>query len=163
MEVRRIRPGEFQAYREVRLRALRLAPDAFATTFEDASSRGEEEWREFSDRLAAGGTSAGFVIDRGEDGFGGLVSVRLLDEPGEAEVNQMWVDEDLRGGRWATALLDAVEACARQLGVRRLTLWVAEGNARAYRVYTRQGYRPTGVTEPFPGGGAELQMEKLLP
>ena len=166
MEVRRIRRGEFEAYREVRLRALRLAPYAFSTTFDEAASRGADEWQAFSDRLATSAETAGYVIDRGEGVFGGLVSLRLLDGPGdapaEAEVNQMWVDEDLRGGTWAGALLDAVEVFARDVAVERLTLWVAEGNARAFRVYQRHGYTPTGLTEPFPRGGIETQLGKSL-
>ena len=166
MEVRRIRPGEFEAYREVRLRALRLAPYAFGTTLEEAASRSDDEWRAFSDRLATSTETAGFIVDRGEGVPGGLVSVRLLVEPGDvasdAEVNQMWVDEDLRGGPWAGALLDAMEGFARAIGVRRLTLWVTEGNRRAFRVYERHGYTPTGVTEPFPRGGIETQLGKAL-
>ena len=60
------------------------------------------------------------------------------------------------------ALLDAVEGFARAIGVRRLTLWVTEGNPRAFRVYERHGYTPTGVTEPFPRGGIETQLGKAL-
>ena len=59
--------------------------------------------------------------------------------------------------------LTALEAAgARAIGVRRLTLWVTEGNPRAFRVYERHGYTPTGVTEPFPRGGIETQLGKAL-
>lgn len=163
MEVRRIRPDEVDGYREVRLRALRLAPYAFSTTFDEASSRGEDAWREFTERLATSASTAGFALDRGEGRFGGLVSVRIEDSAeSEGEVNQMWLDEDLRGGDWGAALLDACERFAADAGVGRLTLWVAEGNERAARLYARCGYTPTGATEAFPAGGLEVQFEKPL-
>jgi len=169
VEVRRIRPDEVEAYRDVRLRALRLAPYAFSTTFEEASTRSDEEWREFTGRLATSAQMAGFALDRGDGNFGGLVSVRVEAEVGEAgevsegEVNQMWLDEDLRGGDWGRALLDACEHFAADAGLERLTLWVAEGNERASRLYARCGYVPTGQTEAFPAGGMEVQLARAIP
>jgi len=160
VEVRRIRPDDIEAYREVRLRALRRAPYAFLTTFADASSRDDEAWRDATARLASEHV-AGFALDRGDGTFGGLVSV-TVEDPSAAEVNQMWLDEDLRGGDWGAALLAACESFAAAAGVERLTLWVAEGNARAERFYARCGYLATGETEAFPGGGRELQLAKPL-
>lgn len=167
MEVRRIRSDEVEAYRDVRLRALRLAPYAFSTTFEEASTRSDEEWREFTERLATSVQMAGFALDRGDGSFGGLVSVRAEDvrvgEVSEGEVNQMWLDEDLRSGDWGRALLDACEHFAADAGLERLTLWVAQGNERAARFYARCGYLPTGETDAFPAGGLELRLAKAIP
>ncbi|MGE3960247.1 MAG: GNAT family N-acetyltransferase [Dehalococcoidia bacterium] len=164
MEVRRLRSGEALAYREVRLRALRLAPYAFSATFEEASARDETAWQEFAERLATSEVTAGFVLDRGDGSFGGLVSVRFDSGVAEtAEVNQMWVDEDLRGGGRAEALLDAAERHAATAGVARVRLWVTETNERARRLYVRLGYAPTGATGPFPAGGLEIEFAKLLP
>ncbi len=160
MEIRRIRPDDVEAYREVRLRALRLAPYAFSTTFVDASSRDDEAWRGATARLA-GEHVAGFAVDRGDGTFGGLVSV-TIEDPAAAEVNQMWLDEDLRGGDWGAALLGACEGFATAADIGRLTLWVAEGNERTARFYARCGYAATGETEAFPGGGLELQLAKVL-
>ena len=99
-----------EAYREVRLRALRLAPYAFGTTFAEASSRDDDAWRANTVRLC-GPEVAGFVLDRGDGTLGGLVSV-TIEDPAAAEVNQMWLDEDLRGGAWGAALLGECEAFA---------------------------------------------------
>lgn len=166
MEVRRIRSDEVEAYRDVRLRALRLAPYAFSTTFAEASTRSDEKWREFTERLATSSRTAGFALDRGDGSFGGLVSVRAEDGGGtdvnEGEVNQMWLDDDLRGGDWGRGLLDACERFAARAGLGRLTLWVAEGNVRAARLYARCGYVPTGETAAFPAGGMEVRLAKAL-
>ena len=164
MEVRRIRADEMEAYREVRLRALRLAPYAFGTTFEEASRRDDAAWREHTGRMT-GARTAGFVLDQGDgtsSAFGGLVSVRFEDGDDTAEVNQMWLDEDLRGGDWGRALLDACERFAAAAGVRRITLWVAEGNERAARLYARCGYEPTGEMDALPSGVREVQLAKSL-
>ena len=160
MEVRRIRPDEMEAYREVRLRALRLAPYAFGTTFADASSRDDDAWRANTVRLCRPDI-AGFVLDRGDGTLGGLVSV-TIEDPAAAEVNQMWLDEDLRGGAWGAALLGACEAFATAGGVRRLALWAAATNERALRFYRRCGYLETGRTEIDPNAGLELELAKDL-
>ena len=160
MEVRRIRPDEMEAYRDVRLRALRLVPYAFGTTFADASSRDDDAWRASTARLCRPDI-AGFVLDRGDGTFGGLVSV-TIEDPAAAEVNQMWLDEDLRGGEWGAALLGACEAFAAAGGVRRLMLWAAASNERALRFYRRCGYLDTGRTEVDANAGLEVELAKDL-
>lgn len=160
MEVRRIRPDEMEAYREVRLCALLLAPYAFGTTFADASSRDDDAWRANTARLCRPDI-AGFVLDRGDGTFGGLVSV-TIEDPAAAEVNQMWLDEDLRGGAWGATLLGACEAFAVAGGVGRLTLWAAATNERALRFYRRCGYLETRRTQVDANAGFELELAKDL-
>ena len=170
MEVRVIRDDEWEAYREVRLRALREAPYAFGTTYEEASRRDEGTWRKFTARLAAQAESTGFVLDRGDGQMGGLVTVRFdLEGAGRggagedaAEVNQMWLDEDLRGQGNAERLLHACEEVTRARSVNRVVLWVEDENPRAARVYERCGYRRTGVTEPNERGGRSWQFAKVV-
>ena len=149
-----------EAYRDVRLRALRLVPYAFGTTFADASSRDDDAWRASTARLCRPDI-AGFVLDRGDGTFGGLVSV-TIEDPAAAEVNQMWLDEDLRGGEWGAALLGACEAFAAAGGVRRLMLWAAASNERALRFYRRCGYLDTGRTEVDANAGLEVELAKDL-
>ncbi|MDA1010168.1 MAG: GNAT family N-acetyltransferase, partial [Chloroflexi bacterium] len=139
MDVRPIRPDEVEAYRDVRLRALREAPYAFSTTFDEAAARPESTWREFTHRLAAREELVGFVLDRGDGRLAGLATVRL--EALSAEVNQMWLDEDLRGQGHAEALLHAAEAFAQERGVVCMELWVEDDNHRAIRTYERCGYQ----------------------
>lgn len=165
MEVRRLRlhdSGDIEAYRDVRLRALRLAPYAYLTTLAEAEERDAEALREFTERMAASEEIAGFVLERDGGGFGGLASVRLEPDGAGAEVNQMWVDEDLRGAGWGEELLASCERFAAEAGAQRVTLWVADDNPRAERLYARFGYVRTGSTEPFPRGGTEVEMAKSL-
>ena len=45
-EIRRVRADEWEALRDLRLRALADSPHAFATTLAEAERRSEAEWRE---------------------------------------------------------------------------------------------------------------------
>jgi ribosomal protein S18 acetylase RimI-like enzyme len=163
MHVRRILADEGAAYREVRLRALRLAPDAFGTTFESASARSDAEWDAFARRSAESETFALFVLDRGDDSLAGLAAISMEEGvPEEGTVFQMWVDEDLRGSAWASALLAAAEQHGQSLGARSVTLSVEDDNPRARRFYERAGYSPTGATEGNRRGGETLEMRRWL-
>ena len=46
MEIRRARPDEWQALRDLRLRALATDPDAFGSTLAGSSTRTDAEWQE---------------------------------------------------------------------------------------------------------------------
>jgi len=162
VEIRRIQAAEWRAYREVRLRALRLAPYAYSSRFEDAVIRTDETWQEFVTRMADAENSAAFVLDRGGGEFAGLVSSTVDRESGRGEVFQMWLDEDLRGGGYASELLGAVEGFCRERGASRVVLGVEDENPRARRFYEREGYVPTGATEPNGRGGVTVEMGKEL-
>jgi GNAT superfamily N-acetyltransferase len=163
MEIRRIRSGEAAAYREVRLRALRLEPGAFGSTYAEELAYPDSLWAERTDASAESMESALFVVDRGDGAFAGTVYVRVAPEaPHDGYVGAMWVDDDLRGGGWATGLLDTAEAFARALGASAVELWVAEMNPRARAFYARQGYRPTGVDEPSHDGTRTLLLRKEI-
>ena len=54
VEVVRADDSNWQDYREIRLAALRGAPRAYWTTYDDAAQRNDEQWRELvSDSFAA--------------------------------------------------------------------------------------------------------------
>jgi ribosomal protein S18 acetylase RimI-like enzyme len=163
MEIRRIRADEGLAYREVRLRALKQAPDAYGTTFAEASTRTETEWTEFARRSAESETFALFVLDRGDGSLAGLAAISMEEGvPEEGTVFQMWIDEDLRGTEWGSGLLAAAERHGESLGARSITLSVEDDNPRARRFYDRAGYTLTGASEGNRRGGQTLEMRRWL-
>ena len=162
MEVRRIRPAEVAPYREMRLRALTLAPEAYGTTLEDALSREYEDWEGMVLRAATAAGFALFVLDRGDGRLAGSAAAFVEGDAAEPQIIQMWLDEDLRGAGWAEQLLAAAEAHVRALGHPSCVLWVADGNDRARRLYHRCGYALTGVQGDNGRGGLEHQMRKHL-
>jgi GNAT superfamily N-acetyltransferase len=163
MEIRQLTAEDGLAYRNVRLRALREAPAAFASTHAEEAAHPEAFWRDLLVRTAAAMEATIFAVDRGDGALAGTTFVRVAPEPPhDAYVGAMWVDEDLRGAGWADRLLESAEDFARRLGSATLELWVSETNPPARRFYERHGYRPTGVTEPQPSGVIAHMLTKPL-
>ncbi len=163
MHVRRIRPDEVEAYRELLLRALREAPDAFLASYEEEDALPDAAWHDRAERGALDASAATFVLERPDGRLGGTVHAFLQPAPDRAEVVAMWVDDDLRGGDAADALLDAAEAWAASAGAVRVELAVAHGNERARRFYARHGYVATGEVEVWERGGGSLRYARTLP
>jgi len=137
--IRRLGPDEWELLREVRLRSLSDAPDAFASTFEREAGFDPAVWRE---RVAA---AAWFVGDDG-DATIGIVSGRR--DPAYPELqrhlNAMWVAASARGTGVATGLVDAVVAWAAADGATELTLGVLRSNQRAVAFYLKCGFAALG-------------------
>jgi hypothetical protein len=88
VEVRRVHAAEWKELREVRLRALADAPDAFASTLEREAAFPEDVWRQ---RAQGGPGSANFIVR--EDGVGvGIAAVIPEPVPGRMQLVGMWVD-----------------------------------------------------------------------
>jgi ribosomal protein S18 acetylase RimI-like enzyme len=164
MEIREVGAAEGLAYREIRLRALRAAPTAFASTFDEESAHPDDFWQDLVARTAGAMEAAILAVDRGDGTFAGTAFVRVSAEPPhDGYVGAMWVDEDLRGAGWADALLDEAERFSQRLGSAAVELWVSGSNPLAQRFYERNGYRPTGVEEPQSSGIIAHMLLKPLP
>ncbi len=142
--IRRLAAADWAAFREVRLAALRDAPEAFGSTADDAERLDQQEWRRRLEQQAVflaevSGQRAGLAA-----GIGG-------DQSGEAELISMWVASAWRGHGIGDRLVDAVLAWAVSEGFAAVRLWVAQGNARAQRLYNRHGFAPTGRVQPMGG------------
>lgn len=163
MELRRIRRDEGIAYREARLRALELAPDAYEVTYEESLALPEVEWHEIVTEASEAMENAIFVIDRGDGAFGGTVFVRVNETPPhDTYIGAMWVDPDLRGGSAAEDLIAAAEQFAAACGAESCELWVEEDNAPARQLYASCGYLETGVSMPGRRGVASQLLQKFL-
>jgi len=139
MEIRRIRPDEWHAYRELRLRALATDPDAFGDSWEHASARSDADWQRYAD--PTGGIA---LVATTQDGFVGMAKGGTPDtRPGTAAVYGMWVAPEARRSGVAAALLDAIEAWARDAGYGTIGLGVNTVNESAIRLYAARGYTDT--------------------
>ena len=86
-EVVRADVEDWAAVREIRLRALADAPDAFASGLADERGRAESEWR---DRLASPDARTFLALDDGDPV--GLVTVyRDPDDRARAHLVSLWV------------------------------------------------------------------------
>jgi ribosomal protein S18 acetylase RimI-like enzyme len=144
---------DWQAFRKVRLAALRDAPSAFGSTWENEKERSDEEWQQAltsRSRFVAelNGRIVGLAAG-GESGPGGV-----------AALTSLWVDPDARGQGVGDQLVMTVTEWAKAAGFGQVVLWVTEGNFHAESLYERNGFTRTGevIHEPRP----EFEMWKRI-
>ncbi len=144
--IERLEADAWSRLRDVRLRALRDAPDAFWVTAEQEQGVSPPYWR---DLLIAADRAWFVAVDDGTEV--GLVGVgRHPDNHQHASLFAMWVAPGARGQGVGSALIDAAIGWAQARGYRRLRLWVNDANHAAARLYARHGFQRTGVTGTFP-------------
>ncbi len=157
--IRRFAPDEWRTYRDLRLRALADAPEAFGATLADEHRRSEEEWRT---RLASS-PSVDLPLLAEVGGLPvGLAWGRIETPPDTAHVYQMWVEPAYRRMGIGQSLLKAIIDWATDAQVRWLDLGVTTGNTAAMRLYLRAGFEPVG--EPgklWPGSPVVAQPMRL--
>jgi ribosomal protein S18 acetylase RimI-like enzyme len=145
MEVIRLTPDEPQRLREIRLRALRDAPDAFGSTLAENEGRPRSIWVRQLTELP----TFVAVVD-GED-VGMVRGARDEADPDDvAWLLSMWVAPEARGRGIGSALVDALTGWARSERFRRVLLDVADDNHAAIGLYAGKGFVPTGRTGALP-------------
>jgi RimJ/RimL family protein N-acetyltransferase len=138
--VRRIRDEDAGLLRELRLRSLTDAPEAFGQTAEEASARADEEWRQQVRAAATGDRRAWYVAETGSPARAiGLVNGRRR-PPDDLMVFSMWVEPESRRVGVGRDLLGALDDWASAWGAKRTILWVFAGNEQAIRFYQRLGF-----------------------
>jgi GNAT superfamily N-acetyltransferase len=141
----RVAASQWRIVRDLRLRALRDAPLAFASTYAREADVDDAAWRERID------AAAWFIAREAAPSTEpvGLVAGIADRETGGPHLVSMWVDPGARGRGVGLALIDAVKEWAAA-DAEQLILWVADGNDDARRLYERCGFRDTGRRQPLP-------------
>ena len=121
--------------------ALQDAPDAFATTFDEAQALTPADWE---NQLAGLATfvAAGQGRDHG--------MVRGTCKADSASLLSLWVAPNARRQGVSRILIGAVTDWARQQGCKQLSLDVADANAPAIALYDRLGFARTGCWTALP-------------
>jgi GNAT superfamily N-acetyltransferase len=149
--IRRILPSEGMALRDIRLRAIRDTPAAFAVSLADTLVQTEDDWTRWATLSAAGEASVMYVAEDAGNWIGMAGGRRdPAQSDGTVELISMWVDPAYRGRGLGRRLVEQVAAWAWDHAARRLALWVTEGNAAAIELYTRCGFRALGDSTPRP-------------
>jgi RimJ/RimL family protein N-acetyltransferase len=140
IEVRRLLPGDAALYHDVRLEALRLAPEAFSSTFARESA---EPLTWFAARLDS---SAVFGAFAGKDlvGIAGFFVEQGGKEAHKGVLVGMYVRPHARRAGTGRRLVEAVVEHARR-HVELLRLTVVSGNEPARRLYARLGFVEYGI------------------
>ena len=152
--------ADWQAWRDIRLLALRDAPDAFASTYTEQMGLGEGHWRQ---RVAASGLFLGWIPEVSASEPTGMAGGYQA-VPGTVELISMFVRPQARGCGVGEALIAAVTGWARDRDATSVHLWVTATNKHARVLYERCGFLPTGEHQPLPSKPdlTEVGMIRLL-
>lgn len=139
--VRLLGPGDVDVFRQIRLEALGVAPEAFASTKQDWESLPDEEWRR---RLTGNPVFAAFRAGR-PVGIMGLMRQGSSKMAHRANLVMVYVRESERGTGAAKAMLDAALDHAKRSGIRQVELAANAENKAALGFYRREGFREIGT------------------
>ena len=140
IEVRRIAADEWMLLRDLRLRSLLDAPEAFGQRHADAAALSDEEWRSNARASSSGTRRVWFVArDLESDEAVGLVQGRRR-PAADCLLFSMWVAPGARRGGTGRSLVDAIADWAAGWGAQRVVLWVLGANEPALRFYQRIGF-----------------------
>jgi GNAT superfamily N-acetyltransferase len=140
VDVRPIRMKDWRSLKMIRLEALRDAPEAFCTRYEEAVCRPDSLWK---DRASQNGDADALTVLALDSDRPVGMAVGLVHSEGAerfVEVLAVFVSADFRSQGVAGRILEKVEAWGRTKGATSLSLLVEEKNPTARRFYERQGY-----------------------
>jgi len=164
VEIRALQAGEIDLHRELRLRALRDAPDSFADAHDEVAAKPRSYWAELT-RGFTDATSAVMFLAAEEDRvLGSTYGFKDRERADTARVGGMWVEPAVRGQGVGRALLDAVFGWARSCGLKRIALWAPAHNPAALALYANVSFCETGLHR-APPSNAQLriiEMERTL-
>lgn len=156
MEIRVATVDDWERSKDIRLRALAEAPNAFCSSLDRELAFDDQAWR---DRLEQART---FLALSGGATVGTAAGTADPHENGGRELVAMWVDPAERRSGVARALIDAVVEWARAQNAPAVALWVAEDNASALRLYEKCGFALTGEREVMRSGVDQVRMRRPL-
>lgn len=156
MDLRRVAVEDWQAVRNVRLRALTLDPNAFCSSLERESAFDGQAWR---NRVSSGITVLAWD---GEDPVATISGKVDPHEDGGREIVALWVAPSVRGEGLADALVHQVIDWARSESAHEVALWVAEDNEHALTLYERVGFAATGERDVMRPGVDQIRLRLPL-
>jgi GNAT superfamily N-acetyltransferase len=153
-EVRAVSAGEWERLRELRLRAMRDAPGAFASTAEQEAAFPDIQWSGLAGQSQLADAMVVFVAVDG-DRWLAMAAGRWFDRGrGIAQLWGMWVDPAVRRRGIGQRLVAEVRRWAAGHGATFLRLGLTDGPGDASSFYDRLGFVRTGETRPLPRDAA---------
>lgn len=140
--IRPLRPEDSALYRDIRLEALRMHPEAFSSSFEQESA---QPLSSFEQRLTANTVFAGF-LGHVVLGVAGFMPESSIKRAHKGHLWGMYVRPAARGTGLARQLVEAVLTFAQDR-VELVQLSVVSGNVPAHRLYQSLGFTPFGLEE----------------
>lgn len=148
LEVKPILPHHWPLLKDVRLRALADAPEAFGTTLDQAQAYSDAEWQTRAQRFSESPPAAGYLAFMEGVPCGMASAYPSAEDPQAAGLTAFWVAPEQRGQGIADALVRAIVERSVFQGAATLQAWVVEDNARALGFYRRLGFQDTTERQP---------------
>jgi ribosomal protein S18 acetylase RimI-like enzyme len=138
--IRRLEQADLPAFRELRLQALQAHPEAFGVTFE------EEQAADIARLLSpAPGIALGGFDGERLTGSAVMTVPDRIKQRHKGHIVAVYVAPDQRGRGLGKALIAALIAHAKAVGLRQVTLSVTVSNDAAHALYRAAGFTTYGV------------------
>ncbi len=161
MQLRTLESHEVGLHRELRLRALRDAPDSFGETFAEAETRPLSYWENLTRSVTEPGRHVMFLACEGEAVHGSTYGLLDQERSDSGRVGGTWVEPSWRRQGLGRTLLEAVFAWARERKLKRLWLWAPTHNPAAIALYRQAGFHETGHRRSLPTNPA-LEIIEMM-
>ncbi|ABD55801.1 GNAT family N-acetyltransferase [Jannaschia sp. CCS1] len=140
MITRALEEGDLPALTALRLEGIRLFPDAFLLTEEEALAAPDDSLSAWINN----GTAFGVVSKDRLIGFAGLRGQTFAMSRHRIHMGPFYVTPDAQGSGAADLLLEHLFDFAKSCACTQMELWVAKANTRARAFYARHGFTVVG-------------------
>ncbi len=168
LEIKPLLPHEWPILKQVRLRALADAPEAFSTTLAQAQDYTDTDWQERARRFAHPPPAAARIAYLSNTPCGMMTCYPASPQTPLAapiaELTAVWVDPAARGQGAGEALAASIVTWAVTQNIRTLQAWVMEDNPRALAFYKKVGFAETSqrLLEPTDPPRYALLLTRLV-
>jgi len=148
LEIRVLKPSDAKSYWDLRLEALELNPEAFATNYEEAVKR-KNPVESVANNLSNKGNFTFGTFSNGKlVGVVTLLQETPLNLRHKANILAMYVSPNMRGIGVGKELLTEAINKAKTIGtIEKLNLTVVATNEKAKKLYTKLGFKVFGMEE----------------
>lgn len=144
MEICKLKPEEWQAYKKLRLEALQKVPMAFGASYEESAARPDDEWKGKLENKK----SYIFVARDGEDYIG--MAAAFQEQGGKIKhIGYVWgvyVRDSYRGQKIGKKLMQAVlDELKNNSEIKKVNLNVNVNQLAAIKLYESLGFQIAGT------------------
>lgn len=142
-----LKKGELVLVKELRLRALKDAPRAFAESFREAAQKDDAYWQHMVDALTPPNPQRMFIAQESEWKIGSVFALLDSNDRKCGRLGGMWVHSNYRRRGAGHALVRAVQDWAVRLDLQQIKLWVEDSAGGPKSFYTKLGFAETGLRD----------------